>query len=118
MFQVSNETVGKDRDKYSWLLCMRGKDVEQVEHDPENLMLTQVIAGDALNELGRQLHFVREKYGIPQLCGCVDVNKLVIPDQQKPVGGTCKVTKEVMQARKFKFKHFRYPVEVNIFMLK
>ena len=67
MFQVSNETR-KDRDNYSWLLCMRGKDIEQVEHDPENLMLTQVIAGDALNELERQLQLVRQKYGIPQLC--------------------------------------------------
>ena len=62
----------KGRDGYQWLKCLtlKGKNTVETEHDVDNLMLTQVIAGDALNELGRLVHEMRKKYDIPQNCGC------------------------------------------------
>lgn len=39
-------------------------------HEPERLMLTQIIAGDGLLQLGQQLHDVRAEWGIPQHCSC------------------------------------------------
>lgn len=71
--------------------------MEDVEHDLDSLMLTQVIAGDALTELGRKLHLMREKYGIPQLCGCADTNKPDTVAEQQPVGGSNGVSKEAKQ---------------------
>ncbi|XP_043588061.1 probable JmjC domain-containing histone demethylation protein 2C isoform X3 [Bombus pyrosoma] len=56
---------GKDRDDFSWLLCTN----RQV-HEPERLMLTQIIAGDSLTRLGQRLHECRAEWGIPQHCGC------------------------------------------------
>ncbi|KZC07767.1 Lysine-specific demethylase 3B [Dufourea novaeangliae] len=56
---------GKDRDDFSWLLCTN----RQV-HEPERLMLTQIIAGDSLVRLGQRLHECRGEWGIPQHCGC------------------------------------------------
>ncbi|XP_076625774.1 lysine demethylase 3 isoform X2 [Colletes latitarsis] len=56
---------GKDRDDFSWLLCTN----RQV-HEPERLMLTQIIAGDSLIRLGQRLHECRAEWGIPQHCGC------------------------------------------------
>ncbi|KYM98212.1 Lysine-specific demethylase 3B [Cyphomyrmex costatus] len=56
---------GKDRDDFSWLLCTN----RQV-HEPERLMLTQIIAGDSLVRLGQRLHECRAEWGIPQHCAC------------------------------------------------
>ncbi|XP_024888225.1 probable JmjC domain-containing histone demethylation protein 2C isoform X3 [Temnothorax curvispinosus] len=56
---------GKDRDDFSWLLCTN----RQV-HEPERLMLTQIIAGDSLLRLGQRLHECRAEWGIPQHCAC------------------------------------------------
>ncbi|XP_036140897.1 lysine-specific demethylase 3A isoform X2 [Monomorium pharaonis] len=56
---------GKDRDDFSWLLCTN----RQV-HEPERLMLTQIIAGDSLLRLGQRLHECRTEWGIPQHCAC------------------------------------------------
>ncbi|XP_046625209.1 probable JmjC domain-containing histone demethylation protein 2C isoform X2 [Neodiprion virginianus] len=56
---------GKDRDDFSWLLCTN----RQV-HEPERLMLTQIIAGDSLSRLGSRLHESRCEWGIPQHCSC------------------------------------------------
>ncbi|KAI4495689.1 hypothetical protein M0802_008524 [Mischocyttarus mexicanus] len=56
---------GKDRDDFSWLLC-----TNRQAHEPERLMLTQIIAGDSLLRLGQRLHECRLEWGIPQHCGC------------------------------------------------
>ncbi|KAK0086395.1 hypothetical protein PV325_003271 [Microctonus aethiopoides] len=56
---------GKDRDDFSWLLC-----TNRHAHAPERLMLTQIIAGDSLPQLGQRLHEVRSEWGIPQHCSC------------------------------------------------
>ncbi|KAI4476626.1 hypothetical protein M0804_013443 [Polistes exclamans] len=56
---------GKDRDDFSWLLC-----TNRQAHEPERLMLTQIIAGDSLLRLGQRLHECRSEWGIPQHCGC------------------------------------------------
>lgn len=39
-------------------------------HDQQRLMLTQIIAGNSLEQLGRQMHEVRSMWGIAQHCGC------------------------------------------------
>ncbi|XP_015112860.1 probable JmjC domain-containing histone demethylation protein 2C isoform X3 [Diachasma alloeum] len=56
---------GKGRDDFSWLLCTN----RQV-HEPERLMLTQMIAGDSLTKIGHMLHEARAEWGIPQHCSC------------------------------------------------
>lgn len=56
---------GKDRDDYSWLLC-----TNRQAHEQEKLMLTQIIAGDSLNKLGRSMHEMRELWNIEQYCAC------------------------------------------------
>uniref|UniRef100_A0A7R9ILJ1 [histone H3]-dimethyl-L-lysine(9) demethylase n=2 Tax=Timema TaxID=61471 RepID=A0A7R9ILJ1_9NEOP len=56
---------GKDRDQFSWLLC-----TNRQSHEQEKLMLTQIIAGDSLLQLGHKTHEVRTALGIPQYCGC------------------------------------------------
>ncbi|KYM79539.1 Lysine-specific demethylase 3B [Atta colombica] len=67
---------GKDRDDFSWLLCTN----RQV-HEPERLMLTQIIAGDSLLRLGQRLHECRAEWGIPQHCAC----SLVTPTQPNEI---------------------------------
>ncbi|XP_011264721.2 probable JmjC domain-containing histone demethylation protein 2C isoform X3 [Camponotus floridanus] len=56
---------GKDRDEFSWLLC-----TNRQAHEPERLMLTQIIAGDSLLRLGQRLHECRAEWGILQHCAC------------------------------------------------
>ncbi|EZA53219.1 Lysine-specific demethylase 3B, partial [Ooceraea biroi] len=56
---------GKDRDDFSWLLC-----TNRQAHEPERLMLTQIIAGDSLLRLGQRLHECRAEWGIAQHCAC------------------------------------------------
>lgn len=53
-----------DRDDFYWFKCGNRN------HEPDNLILSQIVAGDALQILARQLHEVRAKWGIPQNCGC------------------------------------------------
>ncbi|CAH0553828.1 unnamed protein product [Brassicogethes aeneus] len=56
---------GKDKDEFSWLLC-----TNRSVHEQEKLMLTQIIAGDSLRKLGRQVHEMRELWRVEQHCGC------------------------------------------------
>ncbi|XP_033207104.1 probable JmjC domain-containing histone demethylation protein 2C isoform X3 [Belonocnema kinseyi] len=67
---------GKDRDDFSWLLCTN----RQV-HEPARLMLTQIIAGDSLLQVGQRLHECRNEWGIPQYCNC----SLVTPSSPNDV---------------------------------
>lgn len=52
-------------DEASWMYC-----VTRAPHDPQKLLLTQISAGDTLQQLGRHIHEVRAAWGIPQYCGC------------------------------------------------
>ncbi|XP_023161823.1 lysine-specific demethylase 3A-A [Drosophila hydei] len=69
----------RGHDAYHWLLCTDNDKQEQ--HTLPELMLTQIIAGDALNVLGRLLHEVRTLWQVPQVCGCL-LSKQQIKDEQ------------------------------------
>ena len=89
---------GKERDDYSWLLC-----ASRLPHEQEKLMLTQIIAGNALLELGQKVHEVRHEWGISQHCECEDAKKYKdAQDDKKKVNGINKdllknVKKEIKQ---------------------
>ncbi|XP_017117375.1 lysine-specific demethylase 3A [Drosophila elegans] len=69
----------KGCDEYHWLLCTDPSGPQ--EHALTELMLTQIIAGDALNVLGRLLHEVRSLWQVPQVCGCL-LSKQAVEDAQ------------------------------------
>ncbi|XP_059612065.1 probable JmjC domain-containing histone demethylation protein 2C isoform X2 [Phlebotomus argentipes] len=75
------EIGGKDRDDFSWLLC-----TNKAIHEQEKLMLTQIIAGDSLQVLTRQMHEVRSMWNIPSFCGCT----LMVEQHSKATNGVCK----------------------------
>ncbi|RWS29642.1 putative JmjC domain-containing histone demethylation protein 2C-like protein [Leptotrombidium deliense] len=56
----------KERDKYQWLLC-----ANRQPHEQDKLVMTQIIAGNALCEVGELLHKVRKEWNIPFSCSCV-----------------------------------------------
>lgn len=70
-----------DRDDYQWLLC-----TNRAPHDQEKLMLTQIIAGDSLQVLGRRIHHVRALWKIPQNCACLMSHE----EPPKVTNGICK----------------------------
>lgn len=55
----------EERDAYFWYKC-----TNKEQHDIRELMLTQIIAGDALEILNKRLHEVCQQWGITQNCGC------------------------------------------------
>lgn len=59
----------KDKDGFQWLLCNNRQ-----QHEPKNLEMTQIIAAQALSNVGRLLHQTRDKWGITANCSCVCVN--------------------------------------------
>ncbi|GAB0092943.1 lysine-specific demethylase 3A [Sergentomyia squamirostris] len=75
------EIGGKDRDDFSWLLC-----TNKTVHEQEKLMLTQIIAGDSLQILTRQMHEARSLWNIPSFCGC----NLMSEQMNKATNGVCK----------------------------
>lgn len=78
----SNEwNNGSDRDDFQWLLC-----TNRAAHDQEKLMLTQIIAGDSLQALGKRIHNVRALWRIPQNCACLMSRE----EPQKATNGMCK----------------------------
>ncbi|XP_015718116.1 lysine-specific demethylase 3A isoform X2 [Coturnix japonica] len=56
-----------DSDTFSWFKCVKGQ-----EHEPENLMPTQIIPGRALYDVGDIVHSVRTKWGIKANCPCAN----------------------------------------------
>ena len=50
-------------------------------------MLTQIIAGDSLLQLGKKVHDVRALCDIPQYCGCPMSKEI----PHKSTNGICKV---------------------------
>ena len=54
--EESRETetsAGKDRDEFSWLFC-----TNRQSHQPDTMLLTQIIAGDALEEVNTKLRLL------------------------------------------------------------
>ena len=47
----SSSATKDDKDKYFWLLC-----TNKSQHDLDKLMLTQIVTGDALEELDKKLN--------------------------------------------------------------
>lgn len=74
-----------DRDDYQWLLC-----TNRAPHDQERLMLTQIIAGDSLQVLGRRIHHVRALWKIPQNCAC-------LMSREEPPNATYGICKELVE---------------------
>ncbi|XP_062126405.1 lysine-specific demethylase 3A-A [Drosophila sulfurigaster albostrigata] len=68
----------RGNDEHQWFLCT---DEKQQKHSLSELMLTQIIAGDALNVLGRLLHEVRMLWQVPQVCGCL-LSKQQVKDEE------------------------------------
>ncbi|XP_018331475.1 probable JmjC domain-containing histone demethylation protein 2C [Agrilus planipennis] len=85
--KIWGETSQKDRDDFSWLLC-----TNRQPHEQEKLMLTQIIAGQSLQKLGRMVHEMRELWNIEQYCGC-PLSKEV---QQKSNGARKEIIKSVL----------------------
>ena len=56
---------GEERDPHGWLLC-----TSRLGHDPDKLMPTQIIAGNALECMGHLVHSFRKLWGIEQFCNC------------------------------------------------
>lgn len=84
------EEGAKERDKYSWLLC-----ASRLPHEQDKLMLTQIIAGNALVELGKMIHEIRYKWSIPMYCGCPEANKYKEKEQEdKKLNG---INKDLMK---------------------
>ncbi|XP_045138451.1 lysine-specific demethylase 3A-A-like [Portunus trituberculatus] len=86
---------GKDRDEYSWLLC-----ASRLPHEQDKLMLTQIISGNALLDLGRKVHLGRHQWSIPQYCECPEAKRYkdqVPEDDKKKVNG---VNKELLKTFK------------------
>ena len=52
-------------DRYGWLFC-----TSRSGHDPDKLMPTQIIAGKALECMGRLVHSYRKQWSIAQFCDC------------------------------------------------
>ncbi|XP_065222139.1 lysine-specific demethylase 3B-like isoform X6 [Planococcus citri] len=66
--------VGKDRDDLSWLLC-----TNRQPHEQEKLMLTQIIAGEALMKLKKLVHESRAMWDVPMYCGCPLAQSVTVP---------------------------------------
>ena len=47
------ESGGKERDEFAWLFC-----TNRQSHQPDSMMLTQIIAGDALEEVNTKLRLL------------------------------------------------------------
>ncbi|ESO96842.1 hypothetical protein LOTGIDRAFT_214375 [Lottia gigantea] len=61
---INTALIISDDDR--WLTCSSNKGA----HEPEKMMLTQIIPSDALWELGRLIHVIRGKWSIPETCPC------------------------------------------------
>ncbi|XP_068210806.1 lysine-specific demethylase 3A [Palaemon carinicauda] len=86
--KVWDEGGSKDRDEYSWLLC-----ATRLAHEQDKLMLTQIISGNALLDLGNKVHEVRHQWNIPQYCECPEAKKYkdqAPQDDKKKVNGVNK----------------------------
>lgn len=58
-----------------WLTCSSNRQA----HEASKMMLTQIIPSDALWELGRLIHDMRNKWSIPSNCPCGGSNGKLLP---------------------------------------
>ncbi|XP_017478881.1 PREDICTED: lysine-specific demethylase 3A isoform X2 [Rhagoletis zephyria] len=77
----TGDKTQRGHDEYHWMLCTATTPNHQ-KHELRDLMLTQIIAGDALNVLGRLLHDIRAMWQVPQICGCLLSKQDLPPDTQ------------------------------------
>ncbi|CAD6991782.1 unnamed protein product [Ceratitis capitata] len=75
------DKLQRGHDEYHWMLCSATTPTHQ-KHELRDLMLTQIIASDALNVLGRLLHDVRAMWQVPQMCGCLLSKQDLPPDTE------------------------------------
>ncbi|KAL4231689.1 Lysine-specific demethylase 3B [Mactra antiquata] len=61
---------GVKEEQRQWLTCSANRQA----HDVDKLMLTQIIPADALWEVGRMVHEVRDKWQIHRACPCSPKN--------------------------------------------
>ncbi|XP_054081690.1 lysine-specific demethylase 3A isoform X5 [Zeugodacus cucurbitae] len=66
----TGDKTQRGHDEFHWMLCTATTSTHQ-KHELRDLMLTQIIASDALNVLGRLLHDIRAMWQVPQMCGCL-----------------------------------------------
>lgn len=55
----------KDCDEYRWLLCTNGS-----VHDPNKLTSTQIMTGNTMGQMDKELHHVCNLFGIKLPCQC------------------------------------------------
>lgn len=79
----SGEGEGEENDPYNgvqqeeqrdWLTCSANRQ----QHEPDKLMLTQIIPGDALWEVGKLIHDMKRKWNIPCKCSCAQSNSKLV----------------------------------------
>lgn len=88
---VPEQEKDKERDQYGWLFC-----TSRSGHDPDKLMPTQIIAGRALECMGRLVHDYRKQWNITMFCDCpegLEASKAVEAEKTVSAGsnGVCKV---------------------------
>lgn len=75
------EGQAKNRDEYNWLLCTSLRQ----PHDPEKLLMAQIIPGNALWHMRDLLHKARKKWNIPSYCRC-NPQAVTAPDKYVSTG--------------------------------
>ncbi|XP_060084452.1 probable JmjC domain-containing histone demethylation protein 2C isoform X2 [Ylistrum balloti] len=60
------DDIPPGEDQRRWLTCSSNRQ----QHEVDKLMLTQIIPRDALWEVGRLIHEIRNKWDIPSKCSC------------------------------------------------
>lgn len=77
----TGDKTQRGHDEFHWMLCTATTPTHQ-KHELRDLMLTQIIASDALNVLGRLLHDIRAMWQVPQMCGCLLSKQNLSPDTE------------------------------------
>nr|XP_014091107.1 lysine-specific demethylase 3A-A [Bactrocera oleae]XP_014091108.1 lysine-specific demethylase 3A-A [Bactrocera oleae]XP_014091109.1 lysine-specific demethylase 3A-A [Bactrocera oleae]XP_014091110.1 lysine-specific demethylase 3A-A [Bactrocera oleae] len=77
----TGDKTQRGHDEFHWMLCTATTPIYQ-KHELRDLMLTQIIASDALNVLGRLLHDIRAMWQVPQMCGCLLSKQNFSPDTE------------------------------------
>ncbi|XP_061186493.1 lysine-specific demethylase 3A-like isoform X2 [Saccostrea echinata] len=69
--------AAQQEEQRDWLTCSANRQ----QHEPDKLMLTQIIPGDALWEVGKLIHDMKKKWNVPCKCSCGQSNSKLV--QQK-----------------------------------
>lgn len=82
------------RDSFYWFYCTTDE-----EHDFTQLFLTQIIPGDALEILNKQLHETCRMWGITDGCGCElikNCSKKSASKEMQAMEGTSMMDKDIL----------------------